>query len=103
MRRLGGDQEIRAAGRDGNRFGRLAAVLDARMRGRLRELRRGRLGRDDALEVARQRDGRLAVAGRDVDGEPAPGAYAREPFEERRGILGPESPVGLRLERRNGP
>ena len=49
-------------------------------------------------EAARERDGRLAVAGRDVEREPVPGRAGGEPVEECRGVLGPEPPVGFRLQ-----
>ncbi len=68
MRGLRDDEEVRAAVGDGNRFGGFAAVRDAGVGFSMGELRGGRLGRDDGIEVRGQRDRGLAVAGRNVDG-----------------------------------
>ena len=67
---------------------------------RLGELRGRGLGGDDRLEVRRERDGGLAVAGRDVERESAARRDGGQPFEERGRIVGPIPFIGLRLARK---
>jgi len=99
VRGLRHDQEVRAAPLRRDGLGCLAPVFDARLRRCLGKLGRRWLAGDHAPEAGGERDGRLAAARRDVDGEFAGGSNCRKPVEEFRRILGAVAPVSLRLPR----
>jgi hypothetical protein len=90
-------EEIRRARFHADRLRRFLPVLDAGMHLRLAQLSCGRLGRNHAVEVRRECDRGLAVAGRDVDRKLSCRRLRGEPFEERGRIVGTILLVPVRL------
>ena len=70
-------------------LGRLDAVVDARVRFGVGDLRRTRIGRIDPREMRSERDTGLAVATTGIPREFARWGLHREPIEQRRGITRP--------------
>ena len=79
-------------------LGRGDAIADGGVRDRRVDLRLARIGGDDSLEMPRERNRRLPVAGRAVPRKPTAGK-AREINEQFIGIMRPVARVARRLER----
>jgi hypothetical protein len=86
--------EVDGAVRQPRGLRRSHAVLDARVRGGVLELRRARVGRDDALEKLGEAERRLAVAGATVESEMVRAGETGDGGDEIARIARPEGGVG---------